>query len=251
MILQHLGRFRQRRGRMYDTTVTFRSAAVLFLFCLNYFAAAAQSTPVRRVSFNEGWRFHKGDASGAQGPSFDDSGWRRLDLPHDWAIEGPFDVNNDPNTGGLPVAGIGWYRKHFQVPQGAGRFYSLEIDGAMSNSTVWLNGHEIGGRPYGYSSFEVDLTPHLQAGGDNVVAVRLAPEEQASRWYPGAGIYRNVWLVTTGPVHVAHWGTYVTTPRVMDASASVSIRTAIQNRKTNPIKAAVETEILDGTGTAS
>src|SRR5436305_14740643 len=98
MILQHLGRFRQRRGRMYDTTVTFRSATVLILFCLNCFVAAGQSTPARRVSFNEGWRFHKGDAPGAQGTSFDDSGWRRLALPHDWAIEGPFAVQNSTIT---------------------------------------------------------------------------------------------------------------------------------------------------------
>ena len=101
----------------------------------------------------------------------------------------------------------------------------------MSNSKVWLNGQELGGRPYGYSSFELDLTPHLKFGGaPNVLAVRLTPEDHSSRWYPGAGIYRNVWLTTTGPVHVAHWGTYVTTPQVTDAQATVAVKVEIRNR---------------------
>ena len=104
----------------------------------------------RRSSFDENWKFLKGDAGGAEQPAFDDKGWRTLDLPHDWAIEGPFDVKFGPTTGGLPIFGTGWYRKHFSVPAAErGKFYSIEFDGAMSNSTVWLNGHELGGRPYG------------------------------------------------------------------------------------------------------
>ena len=203
----------------------------------------------RRSSFDAKWKFLKGDAAGAEQPGFDDKAWRTLDLPHDWAIEGPFDVKFGPNTGGLPVAGTGWYRKHFSVPAAdKGKFFSIEFDGAMSNSTVWLNGRELGGRPYGYSSFEFDLTPNLKFGADNVVAVRLMPEEASSRWYPGAGIYRNVWLVVTGPVHVAHWGTYITTPEVSAASATVSVKSGIRNRNPQEIKATVETAILDAAG---
>ena len=203
----------------------------------------------RRSSFDENWKFLKGDASGAEQAAFDDKAWRTLNLPHDWAIEGPFDVKFGPSTGGLPISGTGWYRKHFTVPAAdKGKFYSIEFDGAMSNSTVWLNGHELGGRPYGYSSFEFDLTPDLKFGADNVVAVRLVPEEASSRWYPGAGIYRNVWLVTTGPVHVAHWGTYVTTPEVTEASATVSVKSEIRNRNAQAASARVETAILDAAG---
>jgi beta-galactosidase len=211
------------------------------------FAAFHASAADRRILFDDDWRFFKGDASGADQPAFDDSAWRKLDLPHDWAIEGPFDRKNNASTGGLPIAGVAWYRKTFAVPAGANRFYSLEFDGAMSNSTVWLNGHSVGGRPYGYSSFEVDLTPYIRPG-KNVVAVRLAPEANSSRWYPGAGIYRNVWLVTTGPVHVAHWGTYITTPAVSEASATVVIRSEIRNRTPQNRRLSLETVILDTAG---
>ena len=118
----------------------------------------------------------------------------------------------------MPYFGTGWYRKSFTVPEsGKGKYFSVEFDGAMSNSTVWLNGHELGGRPYGYIGFSFDLTPYLNFGGaSNVIAVRLTPEDRSSRWYPGAGIYRNVWIDITGPLHVARWGTYVTTPQVSD-----------------------------------
>ena len=102
-----------------------------------------------------------------------------------------------------------------------GKYFSVQFDGAMSNSTVWINGQKVGGRPYGYESFALDLTPYLKFGEENVLAVRLAPEDQSSRWYPGAGIYRNVWLNVTGAVRVAQWGTYITTPSVTDAKATV------------------------------
>jgi len=209
-------------------------------------ATPALAAGERRASFNEGWRFLKADASGAEQADFDDAAWRALNLPHDWAIEGPFDSKYNPETGGLPIFGTAWYRKHFTIPtDGRGKFYSIEIDGAMSNSTVWLNGHKLGGRPYGYSSFELELTPHLNFGGENVIAVRLAPEDESSRWYPGAGIYRNVWLVSTGPVHVAHWGTYITTPEVSNASATVAIRNEIRNQSAQAASVSVETAILD------
>jgi len=212
-------------------------------------AALAAAAADRRSSFDANWKFLKGDAAGTEQPSFDDKAWRSLDLPHDWAIEGPFDSKYSASTGGLPIYGTGWYRKHFTVSAGdKGKYLSIEFDGAMSNSTVWINGHELGGRPYGYSSFAFDLTTNLKFGEDNVVAVRLTPEDQSSRWYPGAGIYRNVWLVETGSVHVANWGTYVTTPEVSAASATVSIKSEIRNRNGRPAQATVETAILDASG---
>ena len=189
----------------------------------------------RRVSFDAGWRFLKGDAAGAEQPAFNDEGWRRLDLPHDWAIEGPFDPKYEPHNGALPFYGVGWYRKHFTVPPSArGKFLTLEFDGAMANSRVWLNGVEIGGRPYGYIGFSVDLTPQLRFDGDNVLAVKLSPEDESSRWYPGAGIYRHVWLDVTGPVHVDRWGTYVTTSSVSDQVATLKVAITIRNRNDEP-----------------
>ncbi len=156
---------------------------------------------------------------------FDDSQWRSIDLPHDWGIEGPFKQDYPGETGKLPWWGVGWYRRHLIIrASDAGRRVFLDVDGAMAYATVWLNGHLIGGWPYGYASWRVDLTPGLKFGADNVIAIRLDNPENSSRWYPGGGIYRNVWLVKTAPVHVAHWGVYVTTPRVEAGSATVKVR---------------------------
>lgn len=204
----------------------------------------------RRTSFNDDWRFLQGDAPSAGQPEFDDSHWTPLRLPHDWAIDGPFDPALNPHTGALPISGIGWYRKTFKVaPGGVQRYYSIEFDGAMSNSRVWLNGHELGGRPYGYIGFAFDLTPNLRADGSpNVIAVRLAPEANSSRWYPGAGIYRNVWLYSTGPVSVAHWGTYVTTPNVSRSSATIAVKTELVNRLTNDSTLTVRSSVADANG---
>ncbi len=230
------------------------------MLALAAFAAATttpQLAPVRisgerRVNFDANWRFYKGEAEGAEKPEFDDSNWRLLRLPHDWAIEGPFDETLNPSTGALPISGTGWYRKSFILPSNArGRIFTLVFDGAMSNSTVWVNGEELGGRPYGYSSFYFDLTPHLHFGSEaNVVAVRLAPEPDSSRWYPGAGIYRNVWMDVTAPVHVAEWGTYVTTPQVADGKATVSVKTEIRNQSGNDARVEVRQTILDSSGKA-
>jgi beta-galactosidase len=211
--------------------------------------AATCGAAERRTSFNQAWRFYKGEAPGAEQPAFNDAKWRALDLPHDWAIEGPFDRKYEAHCGGLPYYGTGWYRKHFTLPAGAkDRYYSLEFDGAMSNARVWLNGQELGNRPYGYIGFAFDLTPHLRSGGENVLAVRLTPEPRSSRWYPGAGIYRNVWLDETGPVHVGHWGTYIYTPVVTASRADVAVKTDIVNRGAGPAKITLETTILDAGG---
>lgn len=163
-------------------------------------------------------------------PDFDDSAWRLLDLPHDWGVESPFLQDLPGSTGKLPWAGTGWYRKKFTVPAAdAGRRHYLEVDGAMAYALVWLNGHLAGGWAYGYSSWRVDLTPHLKPGADNVIAIRLHNPPESSRWYPGSGLYRNVWLTRTDPVAVAHWGVQVTTPQVSPAAALVQVAVTIDN----------------------
>ncbi|HXQ80723.1 MAG TPA: beta-galactosidase GalB, partial [Opitutaceae bacterium] len=177
---------------------------------------------------------------------FDDGAWRRLDVPHDWAIEGPFQQDLPGATGKLPWVGVGWYRKHFQLPaESAGRRILVDFDGAMSHAAVWLNGHFVGGWPYGYASFRLDLSPFAKPGAENVLAVRLENPPESSRWYPGAGIYRNVWLVTEGPVHVAHWGTTVTTPRVSPDAATVSVNVIADNDSAAVAHAAVSTSIFE------
>jgi beta-galactosidase len=216
-------------------------------------AAPAAAVPIsgeRRVNFDGDWRFFKGEAEGAERPDFNDSQWRQVRLPHDWAIEGPFDSKLNPHTGALPIFGTGWYRKSFTIPlSGKGRYFGIEFDGAMANSRVWLNGKELGGRPYGYIGFGFDLTPYLHFGAEaNVLAVRLTPEDHSSRWYPGAGIYRNVWMDITGPVHVGRWGTYVITPEVADDKSSVAVKTEIRNQSDREAKIVLQTSILDPAG---
>jgi len=213
-------------------------------------ALSAATASARHLSFNEDWRFFQGEAPGAEAADFNDDQWRDVRLPHDWAIEGPFDRKINPHTGALPISGTGWYRKAFRLAPGSqGRLISIEFDGAMSNSTVWINGHELGGRPYGYIGFGFDLTPYLHFGDQpNVLAVRLTPEPHSSRWYPGAGIYRNVWLDMTGPVHVARWGTYVTTPAVSDNRATVAVKTELRNETGKATKVAVSSSIVDDGG---
>jgi beta-galactosidase len=239
--------------RLRGRTLPLVGFALVALLALGAAAApAAAEWPAageRRVSFDAGWRFQRDGAGGAEKADFADGGWRLLDLPHDWAIEGPFDPKISPHQGALPFFGVAWYRKRFAVPESArSRHYAIEIDGAMSNATVFLNGRELGARPYGYIGFSLDLTPHLVFGGENVLAVRLAPEPESSRWYPGAGLYRHVWIDATGPVHVDHWGTYVTTPAVDDGGATVAIRTELRNREPEAATVTLETLILDGGG---
>ncbi len=196
-----------------------------------------------RMSFNDGWRFHRGEAEGAEAPAFDDSAWRPLDLPHDWAIEGPFDVKYNARCGGLPFHGTGWYRKRFDVPADAkGKAVFVTFEGAMYNAEVWINGHCLGNRPYGYMEFRFDLGDHLNYGGSNIIAVKLSPEDLSSRWYPGAGLYRYVWLDIRNPVHVAPWGVFVATPQVSARRATVKVETELVGR------GAVEHEVLDPDG---
>jgi beta-galactosidase len=197
----------------------FLAAATLLLFDAR---AAGQAVRDRQL-FDNGWRFHLGDVNGGQSPALADNAWRAVDLPHDWSIEGPYSPKNASGTGFLP-GGIGWYRKTFQLPASArGRRISIRFDGVYRDSTVWINGVLLGSRPYGYATFEYDLTKHVRFGAPNVVAVRVDHSVIAdSRWYPGSGIYRHVWLTQTGPIHIAPWGVYVTTPVAGDAEALVS-----------------------------
>jgi beta-galactosidase len=177
----------------------------------------------KKVDFNAEWRFIKKDVTGAHEHDFDDSDWRKLDLPHDWSIEGPFRADLASGTGYLP-GGIGWYRKTFRPPDGFKEYHvPIEFDGVYNNSEVWCNGVFLGKRPYGYVSFGYDLTPHLKTGdAPNVVAVRVDHSDYAdSRWYTGSGIYRDVHLVLTKPVHVKRYGIYITTPQVTKGQASV------------------------------
>jgi beta-galactosidase len=177
---------------------------------------------------------------------FNDQDWRKLNLPHDWGIEGAFSYDLPGGTGKLPWAGTGWYRKHFNVAASdKGCQFSIEIDGAMAYPLVWLNGQFVGGWPYGYNSFRLDLTPYIKAGGDNVIAIRLTNPENSSRWYPGSGIYRNVWLVKTAPIHIGHWGTYITTPDVTAESATVDLKVTLENKSGSSADLKISTKIYE------
>ncbi|MGD0039883.1 MAG: beta-galactosidase GalB [Isosphaeraceae bacterium] len=187
--------------------------------------------------------------AGTRSPSaveFDDSAWRTLDIPHDWGIEGPFRDDLPGDTGKLPWKGIGWYRKHFTVPVGdQGKRIFIDFDGAMANAKVWLNGQYVGTWPYGYQAFRLELTPHVNFGFENVLAVRLDTARWGSRWYPGAGLYRNVWIVKTSPVHVAHWGVYVTTPSITNEKGIARIVVAVDNQSRENVSVSVQTEVLE------
>jgi beta-galactosidase len=228
---------------------------VFVSLCLLLFAVPichANSRPGKTVSFNQDWRFRLGDVAGVQDAGFDDSQWRQLDLPHDWSIEGEFSEQNPAGTGGgaLP-GGLGWYRKMFKVPPTAkGKLIFIEFDGVYRNGEVWINGHYLGKRPYGYSTFEYELTPYLVYGAQrNVIAVKVDNSQQPnSRWYSGSGIYRNVWLTTLNPVHVEHWGTYVTTPEVNEQAASVQVQTKVSNGSKSSAPVNLITIIQDATG---
>jgi len=213
------------------------------------FTAAAQGQRAT-LAFDRGWRFHLGDIAAARDPTFSDSGWRTLDLPHDWSIEGEFsDTNPAGASGGALPGGVGWYRKTFSLAErDSGRLVFIEFDGIYRNSEFWINGQYLGKRPYGYSSFRYELTPHLHKAS-NVIAVRVDNSQQPnSRWYSGSGIYRHVRLVTTSPVHVDQWGTSVTTPEATPATARVTIRTTVRNESRADQPITLRTAVYDAAG---
>jgi beta-galactosidase len=183
--------------------------------------------------------------------NFNDSSWHQVNLPHDWAITGPFNTSGGGGMGRLPSSGVGWYRKQLSIPaEDTGKSIFLDVDGAMSYATVWLNGQLAGGWPYGYASWRVDLTPYVKPGGENELAIRLDNPPNSSRWYPGGGIYRNVWLVKTAPIHVGPWGTYLTTPAVSSTAATIHLKVTVDNNSTQYANVNVSTQIfpLDSTG---
>ena len=197
---------------MEDVRCMMKPRRLAFLVCLLSTLMGLQAEARERLNFDKDWRFLLGDSAQMAQAEYNDSWWRRLDVPHDWAIEGDFYVGNPSGaTGGALPGGVGWYRKHFSINREAisDNRYFLEFDGVYMNSTVYVNGQKVGNRPYGYSSFEYDITPYVK-DGENVVAVRVDNSDQPnSRWYSGCGIYRHVWLTETHPIHVKHWGVYV------------------------------------------
>ncbi|MCI6492802.1 MAG: DUF4982 domain-containing protein [Bacteroidales bacterium] len=207
------------------------------------------------VLLEKDWKFHRGDAQDAFWTVYDDSSWQLVTVPHDWAIFGPFsrDIDLQPNddntavmtgrTGGLPYVGCGWYRRSFEVPQG--KKVTLLFDGAMSEARVYVNGKEACFWPYGYNAFHCDVTDLVQPG-ENILAVRLENLPQSSRWYPGAGLYRNVHVLFTEDVHVPVWGTYITTPKVCEDYASVRLETMVEGADGKRVD--IHTEIFDPTG---
>lgn len=228
-------------------------------FCLTLNLHAQRS----EYLLEKGWKFTKGEVSNAEMPAFNDAKWETVDIPHDWAIFGPFDKNNDlqnvavtqnfetqaslktGRTGGLPYVGIGWYRTTFHSTPG--KQTTLIFDGAMSEARVFVNGKEACFWPYGYNSFYCDVTSLVNEDGkNNTLAVRLKNRPQSSRWYPGAGLYRNVHVVTTEKIHVPVWGTQITTPYVKDEYASVCLRTTILNAEKTELT--VVTDIMDADG---
>jgi beta-galactosidase len=186
-----------------------------------------------KQSFNEGWRFAKGELLGAEQEKFNDKKWRQLSLPHDWAIEGPFSKKYSARNGGLPVFGTAWYRKHFVLPKESGnKVVSVRFDGVMANSQVYVNGHLAGELPFGYIGFQYDISQYLKPAGEkNVIAVKVAPENYAARWYSGSGIYRNTWIEFNDSAHFKEWETQISTPTVSDSSASIAFKTVIQNEQ--------------------
>ena len=211
------------------------------------------SEPRTKISFNQDWKFYLGDNTNAKQATFNDLKWRKLNLPHDWSIEGAFDEKNPakPEGGGLPT-GIGWYRKSFMMPTSVTQKVTyIEFDGVYKNSEVWINGKYLGKRPYGYISFRYELSKYLKPG-KNVIAVRVDNSAQPdSRWYSGSGIYRNVWLVSTSKIAVEHWGTTVNASVNIKGGADgkdmglVHVETRIKNKSGKQQQVSVSTAVYD------
>ena len=227
-----------------------RIALVVVVFMIGAAVGAPQGAAYEtagRQLFDFDWRFHLGDIENSQATSVDEAGWKAVDLPHDFMIEGPFDQRSPGGSGnGYLNGGVGWYRKTFTVPVSAASQHVLfEFEGIYMNSEVWLNGTKVGGRPYGYSTFQLDVTPQIKTGAKNVLAVRVSVQQPSSRWYSGAGIYRHVWMTLANPVRLAHWGTVVTTPTIKNDEGTLSIRSSFVNDAKETAEVDVETVVLD------
>ena len=213
----------------FNKKYTFLIICICFIFSAN----------AQRVitSFDADWKFIKQDISQASAANYNDKSWRSLNVPHDWSIEYPFNrANTSGRGGGYVETGIGWYRKSFVLnTTESNQQFFIEFDGVMMNSDVWINGYHLGKRPYGYISFQYELTKHLNFGKDkiNVLAVRADNSLQpASRWYTGSGIYRHVKLISTGTTHIDKWGVFVTTPNISTDKATVHTQIQVLNQST-------------------
>jgi len=245
---------RSRSTSRRRTTVQLSLIMGAILLGMTAAPVIAQRVQSVRVtsSFDRDWRFLKADAAGADKQEFDDSSWGKVDVPHDWSIAGPVDEKNPTGQGGgFMPSGVGWYRKHFTVAnEFRDRLVFIEFDGVMANSDVWINGFYLGNRPYGYVSFSYELTPHLNFGKDNVIAVRADTSKQpASRWYTGAGIYRHVRLVIKDAVHIPQWGTFISTPQVSGKEAIVKVTAEVVNQSTATKFVYLDADVIAPDGT--
>lgn len=231
----------------------YHGLPAMLALCLMATVTQVDAQARRNIVFDNDWHFLKGDTSGAEKEAFNDGAWRKVNVPHDWSIEGPYDKDNATARGGgyLP-AGVGWYRKTFTVEEGADKQqHFIQFDGVMANSDVWMNGVHLGKRPFGYSTFRYDITPHLHTGKGkaNVIAVRADNTIQpASRYYTGAGIYRHVHLIAVNPVHFAQWGTVITTPVATATAATVQVAAEVVNTGNKAGDYVVEVTLLDPAG---
>jgi len=222
--------------------------SITFLLLFSVVCTKAYSQEKRQQLFDYDWKFYLGDEPKAGTPDFDDSKWRKLDLPHDWSIEGKAEANNPTgNDGGYFPAGVGWYRKTFDVPSSwRDKQAGIYFEGVYMNAEVFINGKSLGVYPYGYSSFNYDLTPYLNYGKKNVIAVRVDNSMQKNcRWYSGSGIYRHVWLTVTDNVHIAPWGISITTPQASGKEAMVKVATVVKNATSTPQSVIITTNIND------
>jgi len=227
------------------------AGAVIFLLAFGTKNAEADALVASTLNFDLDWKFMKAEVPAAYAVDADDSGWEQVQLPHDWSIAEPMDKNAlAGKSGGFFPGGIGWYRKHFQLAKDAqDKKVFIQFDGVYQNSEVWVNGHSLGRRPYGYVSFQHDLTSYLHFGGENVIAVRVDNSDQPNcRWYSGSGIYRHVWLTVTDKLHVGHWGTCVTTLDISPGRAVVRVQTRVQNETEQPKTCQVVTAIRNPKG---
>lgn len=225
---------------------------LIAFFCVIYVSGSFSQT----ISFDSDWRFHRGGLQRAEVPEFDDSKWRNINLPHDWSIEdlpgknSPFLLTAISQvSGGFTVGGTAWYRKTFNVSAtDAGKQIIIQFDGVYMNADVYVNGKHVANHPYGYTSFFYDITSKINFGTKNIIAVEVKNEGQNSRWYSGSGIYRHVWLKTINPVHIAQWGTSISTPSVSKAEATVAVKTQVENETTVAANVSLVTRFLNSAG---
>lgn len=241
--------------RIFKTHLVF-VGLVLGLFACNTAEKMAKESPREKILFDFDWKFYRGTVQEAEMPEFNDSGWRSIDLPHDWSIEDLRGTNSAIDSsavsgidGGYFTGGTGWYRKKIKIPENSGgKKITVCFDGVYMNADVWLNGTHLGNHPYGYTAFEYDVTNQLKHDSENVLAVEVKNEGRNSRWYSGSGIYRHVWLKITEPVHIKTWGVSIATPEVSTESATIQIKTNILNETADNQEVGIKTTISDSGG---